>query len=72
MTITRHTGKVDKGWGYEIIFATNDKYCGKLMVFEKVGAKFSMHFHKDKDETWFVNAGQFKLIYCETATATYK
>jgi mannose-6-phosphate isomerase-like protein (cupin superfamily) len=72
MTVTRYTGKVDKGWGYEIIFATNDHYCGKLMVFERVGAKFSMHFHKDKDETWFVNAGQFKLIYCETDTATYK
>jgi mannose-6-phosphate isomerase-like protein (cupin superfamily) len=67
----RLQGKVDKGWGYEIIWATNDKYAGKILVFEKEGAKFSMHFHKDKDETWFVNAGQFKLIYCDTTTATY-
>ena len=67
----RLEGKVDKGWGYEIIWATNDKYCGKIMVFEREGAKFSMHFHKEKDETWFVNAGQFKLIYCDTRTATY-
>lgn len=67
----RLQGKVDKGWGYEIIWATNEKYAGKILVFEKVGAKFSMHFHKDKDETWFVNAGQFKLLYCDTATATY-
>ena len=67
----RLEGKVDKGWGYEIIWATNDKYCGKLMVFERPGAKFSMHFHKEKDETWFVNAGSFKLVWCDTKTATY-
>ena len=70
--MTQLTGKQDKGWGYEIIWATTDKYCGKIMVFEKVGAKFSMHFHKEKDETWFVNAGEFKLIWCDTTTATYK
>ena len=29
---TRLEGKVDKGWGYEIIWATNDKYCGKDYV----------------------------------------
>jgi len=69
--MTRLEGQVKKGWGYEIIFATNDKYCGKLMVFEKAGAKFSMHFHKEKDETWFVNAGKFKLIWCDTKTAIY-
>jgi len=67
----RLQGKVDKGWGYEIIWATNDKYAGKILVFEKKGAKFSMHFHKEKDETWFINAGSFKLIYCDTSTATY-
>jgi len=64
-------GKVDKGWGYEIIWATNDKYCGKIMVFERAGAKFSMHFHRDKEETWFVNAGRFKLTWCNTLTAQY-
>lgn len=66
----RLTGVVKKGWGYELIWATNDKYCGKIMVFEKAGAKFSMHFHKEKDETWFVNSGKFKLRYIDTATAT--
>jgi len=57
----RLQGKVDKGWGYEIIWATTEKYAGKLLVFDRAGAKFSMHFHKEKDETWFVNAGKFKL-----------
>lgn len=67
--MTRLEGKVEKGWGYELIWATNDKYCGKIMVFEKVGAKFSMHFHKEKDETWFVNSGRFKVRWIDTKEA---
>jgi mannose-6-phosphate isomerase-like protein (cupin superfamily) len=67
----RLEGKVEKGWGYEIIWATNDKYAGKILVFTRAGSKMSMHFHKEKDETWFINAGSFKLVYCDTTTATY-
>ena len=67
--MTRLEGKVEKGWGYELIWATNEKYCGKIMVFEKVGSKFSMHFHKEKDETWFVNNGKFKVRWIDTKEA---
>ena len=28
-------GKIDKGWGYELIFASNDLYCGKEPTFTK-------------------------------------
>jgi len=66
----RLEGKVDKGWGYEIIWATNDKYAGKILFFEKKGAKFSMHFHREKDETWFVNNGSFVVRWIDTKTAT--
>jgi|TARA_B110000967_G_scaffold162296_1_gene168804 mannose-6-phosphate isomerase-like protein (cupin superfamily) len=72
MQPTRLEGKVDKGWGYELIWATNEHYCGKIMVFEKVGSKFSMHFHKEKDESWFVNNGRFLLNYVDTTTAEFK
>ena len=72
MEPTRLEGKVEKGWGYELIWASNDQYCGKIMVFEKVGSKFSMHFHKEKDESWFVNNGRFLLNYIDTTTAEYK
>ena len=68
--MSRLEGFVKKGWGYEIIWATNDQYCGKIMCFEKIGSKFSMHFHKDKDETWFVNAGKFIVRWIDTKTAT--
>ena len=62
-------GKVDKSWGYELIFSSNDLYCGKLLVFTKKNAKFSMHFHKTKDESWFVNSGRFLLRWIDTQTA---
>ena len=28
------TGKIDKDWGYEIVWASNQFYCGKILVFE--------------------------------------
>ena len=65
-------GKVDKGWGFELIFANNDKYCGKLLVFERVGAKTSLVFHKQKQKSWFVNAGKFKVTYIDVATGEMK
>ena len=67
---TRLTGVVEKGWGYEMIWATNEHYCGKIMVFNREGAKTSMHFHKEKDETWFVNSGKFKVAYIDTNNST--
>jgi len=65
-------GKVDKGWGYEIVWANNDKYCGKLLVFERPGAKTSLVFHKEKTKSWFVNAGKFKVSYIDVATGEMK
>ena len=39
---TRLSGVDKKGWGYEMIWATNDLYCGKIMVFTREMAKTSM------------------------------
>lgn len=66
--MTRQSGKVEKGWGHELIWATNDKYCGKLLKFH-AGAKFSMHFHAEKDESWYVLDGKFLIRYIDTKTA---
>ena len=65
-------GKIDKGWGFEIIFANNDHYCGKLLVFERAGAKTSLVFHKEKRKSWFVNSGKFKVKYIDVATGEVK
>jgi mannose-6-phosphate isomerase-like protein (cupin superfamily) len=67
----RLEGKVAKGWGSEDIWATNDKYCGKMMHFNE-GAKFSMHFHAEKDETWYVLSGKFTVRYIDTSNADVK
>jgi mannose-6-phosphate isomerase-like protein (cupin superfamily) len=56
---------VNKGWGYEIIFANNNKYCGKLLVFNK-DKSFSLHYHLLKDETWYVNNGSFNCKLIDT------
>jgi len=66
--MTRLSGKVEKGWGYEEIWITTDKYCSKFLHFNK-GAKFSMHFHRDKEETWFVNSGTFLVKWIDTKCA---
>ena len=65
----RLEGFVDKGWGHELIWATNDKYCAKMLTF-KSGAKFSMHFHAVKDETWFVQSGKFFVEWINTEDAS--
>ena len=65
----RLKGFVEKGWGHELIWATNDKYCGKLLHFKK-DAKFSMHFHKDKEETWYVLSGSFVVKWIDTKDAS--
>ena len=67
----RLEGRVEKGWGSEFIFATNEKYCGKLLNFN-TDAKFSMHFHAEKDETWYVLKGRFIVKYIDTKTAEIK
>jgi len=64
----RLEGLVEKGWGSELIWATNDKYCSKMLQFN-TGAKFSMHFHAIKEETWYILSGKFKVICINTINA---
>jgi quercetin dioxygenase-like cupin family protein len=66
--MTRLEGFVEKGWGHELIWATNDRYCGKMMHFN-TGARFSMHFHREKEETWYVQSGKFIVRWIDTKTA---
>lgn len=68
-TEMRLKGLVKKGWGSELIWATNDKYCGKLMQFN-TGANFSMHFHAEKDESWYILEGVFYVEWIDTKDAT--
>lgn len=65
--MSRNSGFVKKGWGHEFIWATNDHYCGKFLHFN-TGKKFSMHFHANKDETWYVLSGKFLVHWIDTET----
>tara|TARA_Y100001973_G_C5174938_1_gene321296 strand:+ start:64 stop:441 length:378 start_codon:yes stop_codon:yes gene_type:complete len=60
--------KVPKGWGEELIIENNEMYCGKLLIFKK-GCRFSMHYHLIKDETWYVDKGEFLYRWIDTETA---
>ena len=48
---------VPKGWGFERWIVNNDQYCGKELFVAK-DRKFSVHYHKIKDETFYVTKGQ--------------
>jgi mannose-6-phosphate isomerase len=52
--------KVEKPWGYELIWALTDVYCGKVL-FVTAGSSLSLQFHNEKDESWLVQAGRAKL-----------
>jgi mannose-6-phosphate isomerase-like protein (cupin superfamily) len=52
--------RVEKPWGYELIWALTERYCGKLL-FVKAGAALSLQFHEEKEESWLVQSGQAKL-----------
>jgi mannose-6-phosphate isomerase-like protein (cupin superfamily) len=54
-----------KLWGYELWISNNDKYCGKLLVFNK-DSNLSLHYHLIKQETWYVSKGEFEFSWVDT------
>ena len=54
------TKRVDKPWGYELIWALTDAYCGKIL-FVRAGESLSLQFHREKDESWYVQSGRVEL-----------
>src|SRR5947209_19894751 len=52
--------KVEKPWGYELIWAHTEAYVGKIL-FVKAGESLSLQFHREKDEAWLVHAGRAKV-----------
>ncbi len=48
--------KVEKPWGYEIRWAVNDKYLGKILHIN-AGQRLSLQYHEVKDESIYVLKG---------------
>lgn len=52
--------RIEKPWGYEIVWALSELYCGKLL-FVRAGEQLSLQFHDHKDETIFVQQGRIEI-----------
>jgi mannose-6-phosphate isomerase len=52
--------RVDKPWGWELIWAQADAYVGKVL-FVRAEESLSLQFHREKDESWYVQKGRAKL-----------
>ena len=52
--------RVDKPWGWELIWAHADAYVGKIL-FVRAGESLSLQFHREKDESWYVESGRARL-----------
>ena len=57
--------RVEKPWGWELIWAVADEYVGKVL-FVKAGESLSLQFHNEKDESWYVQSGRAKLELGDT------
>jgi mannose-6-phosphate isomerase len=52
--------KVEKPWGWELVWAEADTYVGKLL-FVRAGESLSLQYHEVKDESWLVQEGRARL-----------
>ena len=52
--------RVEKPWGWELIWAHADAYVGKAL-FVRAGESLSLQFHREKDESWHVSSGRAEL-----------
>lgn len=59
---------VVKGWGWELWLANfnfpEGGYCGKKMCLRH-GKKCSWHYHKEKQETFYILHGKMRVLYGE-------
>jgi mannose-6-phosphate isomerase len=52
--------KIDKPWGWELVWAEAEDYVGKLL-FVRAGESLSLQYHEVKDESWLVQEGRATL-----------
>jgi len=52
--------RVEKPWGYELIYALTDRYCGKVL-FVRAGEALSLQYHERKDEVVYLQAGRVEI-----------
>jgi mannose-6-phosphate isomerase-like protein (cupin superfamily) len=60
---------VKKGWGSELWLANGELYCGKILRFD-TGKKCSLHYHKQKTESFYLHTGRLKVRIMESPSST--
>src|SRR5438132_2435837 len=63
-----HSRRVEKPWGWELIWAHAGNYVGKIL-FVRAGHSLSLQFHREKDESWYVHQGRAELELGEAGQA---
>lgn len=53
--------RVEKPWGYELIWAKTESYVGKILHVKK-GHRLSLQYHEVKEESIFVKTGKILLV----------
>ncbi len=56
--------RVEKPWGYELIFAATKDYVGKILHIKK-GHKLSLQYHRVKEETIYISQGEMLFVFEE-------
>jgi len=52
--------RVEKPWGWELLWAHGNGYAGKIL-FVRAGHSLSLQFHREKDESWYVQEGRAEV-----------
>jgi mannose-6-phosphate isomerase len=60
--------RVEKPWGWELIWAQTEDYAGKVL-FVRSGHSLSLQFHREKDESWQVESGRARLELGDAGSA---
>lgn len=52
--------RIDKPWGYELVWARTERYVGKILHID-AGQALSLQYHRVKDETLYLLSGALEL-----------
>lgn len=55
------TTRVEKPWGHEVIWASTDRYVGKILHV-RAGHALSLQYHERKDETIHLLSGVMRFL----------
>lgn len=55
-----HGRRIDKPWGYELVWGHTQEYVGKILHVE-AGHALSLQYHEVKDETMYLLSGELEI-----------